>query len=138
MPLHWTTHGYDVIKGKMGKKIIWILINENIASHQDKWLLRVQLSCCVTQGCMNSNFWLLDLLEVIQGISLYVVVVKKVGQICSNFVFHRVVSLFENHNNSYLCESGQVQTYLRIIWFITIHIILILKFMFKNHIKLIL
>ena len=135
MPLHWTTHGYDVIKGKMGKKIIWILINENIASHQDKWLLRVQLSCwsfhdqikhCVTQGCMNSNFWLLDLLEVIQGISLYVVVVKKVGQICSNFVFHRVVSLFENHNNSYHNESEQVQTCLRIIWIITIHIILIL------------
>ena len=56
----------------------------------------------------------------------FVVVVKKVGQICSNFVFHRVLSLFENHNNLYHNESEQVQTCLRIIWIITIHIILIL------------
>ena len=91
-------------------------------------------------------FWSLELLEAIQGIAFQ----------CQNFVvnllnfcaFHHVfissLDMFKNCINSYHIDSEQVQTCLRIIWIITIRIILNLnKFrhvrtcsdMFENHIN---
>ena len=92
------------------------------------------------------HFWSLDLLEAIQGIAFQ----------CQNFVvnllnfsvFHHVfissLDMFKKCINSYHIESKQVQTCLRILWIVTINIILNLnKFrhvwtcsdMFKNHIN---
>ena len=76
-------------------------------------------------------------------------VLNFLSAVCSNFwVFHHVFischDMFENCINSYHIDSEQVQTCLRIIWIITICIILNLnKFkqvwtcsdMFNNHIN---
>ena len=96
------------------------------------------------------SFWSLDLLEAIQGIA-FQCKKKKKNLLCHllNFsVFHHVfissLDMFKKCINSYHIESKQVQTCLRILWIVTINIILNLnKFrhvwtssdMFKNRIN---